>query len=112
MFDFAVSELAAALGSGMRRRLSLVAATDWGVDPFSRGAYSHALPGHAGDRARLRQSVEDRLFLAGEGTAPTYYGTAHGAWMEGERAADVALTAQALKGLGLDPRRPEDDSEA
>jgi monoamine oxidase len=32
--------------------------------------------------------------------------------MEGERAADAALTAQALKGLGLDPRRPEDDSEA
>ncbi len=96
MFDFAVSELAAALGSGMRRRLSLVAATEWGVDPFSRGAYSHALPGHAGDRARLRQSVEDRLFLAGEGTAPTYYGTAHGAWMEGERAAEAALAA--LKG--------------
>lgn len=112
LFDFAVSELVAALGSDMRRRLEAVAVSGWGVDHWSRGAYSHALPGHAADRAKLRTSVEDRIFLAGEATAPVYYGTAHGAWMEGERAADAALTAQALKGLGLDPRRPEDDSEA
>ncbi|WP_295241076.1 FAD-dependent oxidoreductase [uncultured Brevundimonas sp.] len=107
LFDFAVSELVAALGSDMRRRLEAVAISGWGVDPWSRGGYSHALPGHAADRAKLRTSVEDRIFLAGEATAPVYYGTAHGAWMEGERAADVALTH-----LGLDPRRPEDDSEA
>ena len=112
LFDFAVSELVAALGSDMRRRLEAVAVSGWGVDSWSRGAYSHALPGHAADRAKLRTSVEDRIFLAGEATAPVYYGTAHGAWMEGERAADAALTAQALKGLGLDPRRPRDDSEA
>jgi len=107
LFDFAVSELVAALGSDMRRRLEAVAVSGWGVDHWSRGAYSHALPGHAADRAKLRTSVEDRIFLAGEATAPVYYGTAHGAWMEGERAADATLTA-----LGLDPRRPEDDSEA
>jgi len=107
LFDFAVSELVAALGSDMRRRLEAVAVSGWGVDHWSRGAYSHALPGHAADRAKLRTSVEDRIFLAGEATAPVYYGTAQGAWMEGKRAADAALTA-----LGLDPRRPEDDSEA
>ncbi|QSF54330.1 flavin monoamine oxidase family protein [Brevundimonas fontaquae] len=112
LFDFAVSELVAALGSDMRRRLEAVAVSGWAVDPWSRGAYSHALPGHAADREKLRTAVEDRIFLAGEATAPVYYGTAHGAWMEGERAVDAALTAQALKGLGLDPRRPEDDSEA
>jgi len=95
-FDFAVSELVAALGSDMRKRLAPVAVTRWGADPFSRGAYSHALPGRAGDRARLREAVEDRLFLAGEATAPTYYGTAHGAWMEGERAAEAALKALGL----------------
>jgi monoamine oxidase len=112
LFDFAVSELVAALGSDMRRRLEAVAVSGWGVDPWSRGAYSHALPGHAADRAKLRTSVEDRIFLAGEATAPVYYGTAHGAWMEGRRAADAALMAPALKGLGLDPRRGDGDSEA
>ena len=98
--DFAVAELVSALGSDMRRRLQAVAVSGWGVDPWSQGAYSHALPGHAADRAKLRVSVEDRLFLAGEATAPVYYGTAHGAWMEGERAADAALSA-----LGVRPRR-------
>ncbi len=105
--DFAVSELVAALGSDMRRRLEAVAVSGWGVDPWSRGAYSHALPGQAGDRAKLRVAVEDRIFLAGEATAPVYYGTAHGAWMEGERAAEAVLTS-----LGLDPRRDDGDSEA
>ena len=99
LFDFAASELVSALGSGMRRRLEAIAVSGWGVDPWSRGAYSHALPGHAADRARLRVPVEDRIFLAGEATAPVYYGTAHGAWMEGRRAADAALAA-----LGLAPR--------
>ena len=112
LVDFAVSELVAALGSNLRRRLEAVAVSNWGVDPWSRGAYSHALPGHAGDRAKLRTAVEDRIFLAGEATAPVYYGTAHGAWMEGERAAEAALKAQGLAGLGLDPRRDDGDSEA
>ena len=107
LYDFAVTELVAALGSNMRKRLEPVAASSWGVDPFSRGAYSHALPGHAADRARLRTAIEDRIFLAGEATAPVYYGTAHGAWMEGERAARAALLA-----LGLDPRTGPGDSEA
>ncbi|WP_312687219.1 FAD-dependent oxidoreductase, partial [Brevundimonas nasdae] len=107
LYDFAVSELVAALGSNMRKRLEPLAASSWGVDPFSRGAYSHALPGHAADRARLRTAIEDRIFLAGEATAPVYFGTAHGAWMEGERAAKSALLA-----LGLDPRTGPGDSEA
>lgn len=93
MFAFAVEELVGLLGSDMRRRLGFVAASGWGGDPWSRGAYSHALPGHAGDRARLRAPVADRLFFAGEATSEAFYGTAHGAWIEGERAADEALAA-------------------
>ena len=82
----------------MRRRLAPVATSMWGADPWARGAYSHALPGHADARARLRAPIEGRIFIAGEATAEAFYGTAHGAWMEGERAAGEALTA-----LGLDP---------
>jgi len=93
MAAFAVDELVGLLGSGMRRRLTPVAASGWGADPWSRGAYSHALPGRAGDRFRLSEPLEDRLFLAGEATSVPFYGTVHGAWMEGERAADRALAA-------------------
>ena len=102
LHDFALSEMVALLGSDMRKRLAPVAASAWGLDPFSRGAYSHARPGCAGDRARLARPIEDRLFVAGEATAPASYGTVHGAWMEGRRAADEALRA-----LGVQLREPE-----
>lgn len=95
-FAFAEDELVSLLGSNMRKRLSPVATTMWGAEPWSLGAYSHALPGHGRDRVILRAPLEDRLFLAGEATAPDFYGTAHGAWMEGERAADAALEALCL----------------
>ena len=97
--DFAVSELVSLLGSSFRKRLHPVATSMWGADPWSGGAYSHALPGHAGDRERLSRPIEDRIFIAGEATAPTFFGTAHGAWLEGERAAVQAITA-----LGVDAR--------
>ena len=106
-YAFAVEELVHLLGSDMRKRLAPVVATMWGVDPWAHGAYSHALPGHAGDRKILRAPVEDRIFLAGEATAEAFYGTAHGAWMEGERAAREALAA-----LGLDPGPAPGDEEA
>ncbi|HEX8660883.1 MAG TPA: NAD(P)/FAD-dependent oxidoreductase [Brevundimonas sp.] len=104
-FAFATDELAHLLGSSFRKRIAPIATSMWGDDPWSRGAYSHALPGHADDRARLAAAVENRLFFAGEATSPDFYGTAHGAWMEGERAARQALAA-----LGLDPGpHPGDD---
>lgn len=93
MADFATEELVGLLGSGFRRRITPVATSAWGVDPWSQGAYSHALPGHAADRARLKAPVEGGIFIAGEATADAHYGTAHGAWTEGERAAEQALAA-------------------
>lgn len=102
MIDFAVEELVAILGSSMRRHVCAVSVSGWGSDPWSRGAYSYARVGHSGDRARLRTPVASRLFVAGEATAERFYGTAHGAWMEGERAAVEAIVA-----LGLDPGSSE-----
>lgn len=106
-FAFAADELAHLLGSSFRKRIAPAAASMWGADPWSRGAYSHALPGQAGDRARLKAPVENRLFTAGEATSEVFYGTAHGAWLEGERAAREALAA-----LGLDPGPAPGDDEA
>jgi len=101
-FDFAASELVDLLGSGFRRRLTPLATSMWGAEPFSMGAYSHVQPGQGdpdtGARARLARPVEDRIFVAGEATSKGFYGTAHGAWEEGERAAVEALVA-----LGIDP---------
>ncbi|ACB95295.1 flavin monoamine oxidase family protein [Beijerinckia indica] len=92
-FDFAVAELSMLLGSDMRHRLHFVVETRWGQDPFAHGAYSYALPGHAGARARLAALVDQRLFFAGEACSPHAFSTAHGAFMTGEEAALQALAA-------------------
>jgi len=90
---FASDELADLLGSNLRKRIAPVAVSMWGADPWSRGAYSHARPGAADARARLARPVENRIFIAGEATSGDFYGTTHGAWLEGERAAKEALAA-------------------
>jgi monoamine oxidase len=83
----AINEIAALLGNDYRRKLRPLAESHWAHDPFARGSYSHALPGHAGDRAVLAAPVDGRLFFAGEATSPNFFSTAHGARDSGERAA-------------------------
>ncbi|HEX5454229.1 MAG TPA: FAD-dependent oxidoreductase [Stellaceae bacterium] len=95
MAAFAADELAGLFGSGIRRRLRPLAASAWRADPFARGSYSYALPGHADDRARLAQPVEGRLFFAGEATSPHFFSTAHGAFQTGTAAAEAALASLA-----------------
>jgi monoamine oxidase len=70
-----------------------LASTAWLQDPWSRGSYSFALPGHADDRAVLAAPVDDRLFFAGEACSPNFFSTAHGAWLSGISAADAALAS-------------------
>jgi monoamine oxidase len=82
----AIDEIVALLGSDYRRRLKPLAESRWAHDPFARGSYSHALPGHAGERAVLAAPVDNRLFFAGEATSPNFFSTAHGARDSGERA--------------------------
>jgi monoamine oxidase len=91
MFAFAAGELTRLFGHGVRKQLALLAATAWQRDPWARGSYSYALPGHADDRAVLAAPVDDRLFFAGEATSPNFFSTAHGAWLSGIAAADAAL---------------------
>ncbi|MDP4593913.1 MAG: FAD-dependent oxidoreductase, partial [Beijerinckiaceae bacterium] len=91
----AIEELCAVLGNAWRQRLKLVAASAWVSDPFSQGSYSHALPGHADQRAVLARPHDGRIFFAGEATSPHSFSTVHGAWESGERAAQQVL---ALRG--------------
>ena len=89
----AIDDVVALLGHDIRKSLKPLAESRWGADPFARGAYSHALPGHAGKRAVLAAPVDDRLFFAGEATPPDFFSTAHGARDSGERAAREALAS-------------------
>jgi len=88
-----IDEIVALLGNDFRRKLKPLAESRWAHDPFARGSYSHALPGHADDRAGLAAPVDGRLFFAGEATSPEFFTTAHGARDSGERAAGEVLAA-------------------
>ena len=90
-----INEIVSCLGNDFRRKLKPLAESRWAHDPFARGSYSHALPGHAGDRAVLAVPVDGRLFFAGEATSPDFFTTAHGARDSGERAAEEVLTSLA-----------------
>jgi monoamine oxidase len=86
-----IDEIVALLGNDFRHKLRPLSESRWAHDPFARGSYSHALPGHAGDRAVLAAPVDNRLFFAGEATSPNFFSTAHGARDSGERAAGEVL---------------------
>lgn len=87
-----IDEIVSFLGNDFRRKLKPLSESRWAHDPFARGSYSHALPGHADKRAVLAASVDGRLFFAGEATSPHFFSTAHGARDSGERAAEEVLS--------------------
>src|ERR1700761_8359389 len=89
-----IDEIAALLGNDFRRKLKPLAESRWSHDPFARGSYSHALPGHSGKRATLAAPVDGRLFFAGEATSPNFFSTAHGAGDSGERAVKEVLKSR------------------
>jgi monoamine oxidase len=95
--DFAVSELVGLLGSNFARRVKPLKFHPWGVDPFSRGSYSYALPGKSDCRAALAAPVDDRLFFAGEACSSNDYSTAHGAYVTGVAAAEQVIAARRTK---------------
>jgi|tagenome__1003787_1003787.scaffolds.fasta_scaffold20916551_2 monoamine oxidase len=88
-----IDEIASLLGNDYRRKLKPLAESRWSHDPFARGSYSHALPGHAHKRAVLAAPVDGRLFFAGEATSLNFFSTAHGAGDSGERAAREVVAA-------------------
>jgi monoamine oxidase len=87
LLAYALDELVGLFGTGIRKRLTGAAISDWASDRFSRGSYSHALVGCAGSRAKLASAIDNRLFFAGEATSPVFFSTAHGAYESGLRAA-------------------------
>lgn len=87
----AIDEIVGLLGSNYRSKLTPLGESHWSRDPFARGSYSHALPGHADKRAALAAPIDGRLFFAGEATSPDFFTTAHGAQESGVRAAREAM---------------------
>jgi monoamine oxidase len=86
----ALDELVAMLGSDVGKHFDKGAATAWASDPYARGAWSYCVPGRYGARALLTRPVGRRIVFAGEHTEQAAYGTLHGAYLSGVRAAAEA----------------------
>ncbi|MBS0642905.1 MAG: NAD(P)/FAD-dependent oxidoreductase [Acetobacteraceae bacterium] len=94
--DFALGYLRGLFGGRVDRLFaggeSLV--TRWDADPWVRGAYCYATPGNATARDVLAEPVADgRLMFAGEACHVGFAGTVAGAWISGQKAAEIAVRA-------------------
>ncbi|ACA16694.1 amine oxidase [Methylobacterium sp. 4-46] len=87
--------LAAHLGAGRLADLAVPAVSEWRHDPWSRGSWAVVPPGHAPARETLKAPVGDRIWFAGEALSRLQWGTAGGAYQEGERAAAAIAAALA-----------------
>jgi len=90
MVAFAMEWLTRLYGSDVAGAVKKSAATRWDEMPFVRGAMSCAPPGGQPSRRILAEPL-GALFLTGEASHETMWGTVDGAWESGERAADAAL---------------------
>jgi monoamine oxidase len=90
MVAFAKEWLTNLFGSEATAGIKKTSATRWNASPYIMGAMSAAAPGGQASRKILTEPV-GAMFLAGEATHETLWGTVDGAWESGERAADAAL---------------------
>jgi monoamine oxidase len=90
MVAFAVEWLGKLFGSDIASSVKKSNATRWNAAPYVLGAMSAAAPGGQSSRRVLTEPMGN-VFLAGEATHETLWGTVDGAWESGERAADAAL---------------------
>ena len=90
MIAFAVEWLTKLFGSDAVAAVKKSSTTRWNAAPFALGAMSSAAPGGQPSRKILTEPI-GCMFLAGEATHETLWGTVDGAWESGERAAEAAL---------------------
>ncbi|WP_262270490.1 flavin monoamine oxidase family protein [Microvirga yunnanensis] len=86
-FRYAREVLAEHFGHRAVRNLAAVHATAWRHDSWSRASWAVVPPGLSAIRDVLKAPVGDRIWFAGEALSRAQWGTAGGAWEEGERAA-------------------------
>jgi len=88
---FARQQLAQVVGPAAAARIGEIVVSPWGNDRLFHGAYTYALPGHAGARAVLGTKLgEGRLVFAGEAVCTDgLAGTVAGSYLAGARAATL-----------------------
>lgn len=91
MVAFALDWLDNLYGTGLKRAAGRSHATNWNGEPWVLGAMSAASPGGQFARRSLMESINNRIWFAGEAVHERLWGTVGGAWESGDRAAVAAL---------------------
>ena len=86
-------QLSSIFGNDIIKRVNGDRQSAWRGDPFTRGAYSSALPGEFHQRAILAETLDEKLLFAGEATSNQHFCTCHGAMITGDRAATKVIDA-------------------
>lgn len=84
---FAREFLTDTYGADAAKTLERTIIHPWGTDPWTMGSYSAAKVGKVGARATLAQSIDDRLYFAGEAVSTYAHSSLHGAYLTGQNAA-------------------------
>ena len=65
----------------------------WKQDPYARGSYSmYPTNSRRQDRQNLGNSINDKIFFAGEAVHVDYWGYTHGALISGIEAAEEVIS--------------------
>ena len=71
--------------------------TRWHSDPYSYGSYSYLpVDVKVNQRKRLAESIDNKVFFAGEAASIYFPSTVHGAFLSGVRAAYEILQTDLL----------------
>jgi monoamine oxidase len=90
MVAFGLEWLTKLFGSDAATAVKKSSATRWNAVPYALGAMSAAGAGAQASRKILTEPI-GCMYLAGEASHETLWGTIDGAWESGERAAEAAL---------------------
>ncbi len=91
MVAFATDWLGELYGADIKKAVRRSHATRWSREPWVLGASSAAALGGQPGRKVLMESMNNRVWFAGEAAHETLWGSVNGAWESGERAATDVL---------------------
>ena len=89
--NFCCDALKAIFGNKIVKFINKTTETAWKSNTNSYGSYSYALPGGFEAREILAETLNDRLFFAGEATMSNSQATVHGAFLSGIKVAEKIL---------------------
>lgn len=89
--EFCMDSLRKLFGNDVIKHVRKTYETAWRGNQFTLGSYSYAKPGCATARESLAETVDGKLFFAGEATIPRACATVHGAYISGKEVAEKVL---------------------